>query len=604
MVGAFDFRSLAAAVAGDFRPRFDRVVAMLNALSVFLRGGDPDGRLRARKSFARQGFVAAEVFDWERGVLDAWGCPSQSAIGNCIVRTQDGFAACVGPLWYRGHFGDTALRLLLDEIDDTVKIDEGALRGNFALFLRKDKHCLLMNDALGFVRLYASADGSFYSTSWLAACAYAGHVDLDEDAAAEYVLLGASHSDRTVAQGITTLPLAHAFDLTQRRTHSRFSASFWTEAPVPATFNEAADAIEVLLRATFTDIAATFPNRVRVALSGGFDSRLILAALLACGEQPELFVYGGPESEDTPIARAVAARAGIPINVVDKGALNTRFAIPDLDRLVTNALFFDGLPNDGIDDPGADRKTRMASTAGGRLAPNGGGGEIFRNFFHLPDRTFHAIDIVRSFYRGFDSEVFRRRDGLARWQDRLAASIESMLGLEPSTVRRGLGREQVELIYPLFRCHHWMGVNNSAAVRHGHYVTPLVDRDTVRFACRLPLAWKNAGRLESRLIAALDRGIADELSTYGFGFTDGPNRNARFKEWTTCVRPVFARPFINATRRRLRPTTMATDRMAQCRALLPGEWRMDSVLDLKRLPDDYAFARALAIEIVWRELVP
>jgi len=577
--------------------------AMLNALSVFLRGGDPDGRLRALKSLARQGFVAAETFDWEQGVLDAWACPSQSAVENCIVRTPDGFACCVGPLWYRGRFGNPALRLLLDEIDDTVAIDEVALRGNFALFHRKGKHCVLMNDTLGFVRLYASADRAFYSTSWLAACAYAGQVELDEDAAAEYVLLGASHSDRTVAQGVSALPLAHAFDLTDRRAYPRFAASFWTEAQVPATFNEAADTIEERLRTIFRDIAAAFPGRVRTALSGGFDSRLILAALLACGERPELFVYGGQGSEDIPIARAVAGSAGLPINVIDKGALNAGLAAPDLERLVQNALFFDGLPNDGIDDPSADRQTRLASTAGGYLAPNGGGGEIFRNFFHLPDGAFHAVDIVRAFYRGFDSGVFRRRDGLARWHDRLAASIESTLGVDPSTSRRGLGREQVELIYPLFRCHHWMGVNNSAAVRHGQYVTPLVDLDTVRFACRLPPAWKNAGRLESRLVAALDRSVAGQPSTYGFRFAEGPDRNARFREWITCMRPVFARPFINAMRRRLRPTVMATDRMARCRSLLPGEWRMEPVLDLERLPDDYAFARALAIEVAWRELV-
>jgi len=576
---------------------------MLNALSVFIRGGDAGGRERSIKSLARQGFVAAESFDWEHGVLDAWKCPSQPAIGNCVVRALDGFAACVGPLWYRSRFGDAALRLLLDEIGATPKIDEIALRGNFALFLCRGEHCLLMNDALGFVRLYASADRAFYSTSWLAVCAYAGQVELDEDAAAEYVLVGASHSDKTVAQGITTLPLAHVFDLAKRRTHSRFPASFWTEAQVPQTFNEAAEVAQGLLRSIFRDIATAFPARVRTALSGGFDSRLILAALLACGVRPELFVYGTAESEDIPIARAVAASAGISINVVDKGALNARSAVPDLERLVQNALFFDGLPNDGIDDPGADRQTRLASTAEGYLASNGGGGEIFRNFFHLPDRTFHAADIVRTFYRGFDSAVFRRRDGLARWQDRIAASIESTLGMNPSTARRGLGREQVELIYPLFRCHHWMGVNNSAAVRHGHYVTPLVDLETVRFACRLPLVWKNAGRLESRLIAALDAGVADQPSTYGFRFAEGPDRHARFKEWRTCMRPVFARPFINAMRRRFRPTEMDTDRMARCRSLLPGEWRMDPVLDMERLPDDRAFARALAIEIAWRELV-
>ncbi len=578
-------------------------ITVLNALSLCLSGCDRDGWVRASKSIERQRFVRAESFEWQDGALQAWAHPSQSSVENSIIQTPAGFACCVGPLWYRGRFGAGALRLLLDEAGDDCPPNETALRGNFALFLAKGRYCVLMNDALGFVRLHASPDGQFYSTSWLATCAYAGKVELDEQAAVEYVLLGASHSDRTVARGVTTLPLAHFYDLTQRRARSRFPPNEWIATAVPSTFEDASAEAEALLRTVFKEMAVAFHGRMRAALSGGFDSRLIVAGLLACGERPELFVYGGAGSEDVPIARAVAAAVDLPLAVIDKSTLDGQSEKPDVEHLVQSALFFDGLPNDGIHDPGADRQTRLMSTAGGCLVLNGGGGEIFRNFFHLPDRSVHAIDIVRAFYRGFDFRVFRRRDGLSVYEDRMVSSIEATLGIDRSTGDRSLARGQVELVYPLFRCHYWMGVNNSVAVRHGHYFTPLLDLNTVRSTCRLPLAWKNAGRLESRLIARFHEGVADQPSSYGFTFADGPDRRARFREWTTRVRPPFVRPFINATRRRLHRQRVSADMLACYRGMLPGEWRMDPVLDLSRLPDNQSFARALAVEIAWRELV-
>lgn len=576
---------------------------MLNALSIVLRGTNEDGSQRAARSMERQGFVAASRFEWDDGVLNAWGHPAQQAVEDFDVRTPSGVACCVGPLWYRGRFGNSALGLLLDDITAVGRIDEMELRGNFALFLRSQTQSLLLNDALGFVRLYASPDECFYSTSWLATCAYAGRIDLDDSAAAEYVLLGASHSDRTVARGITTLPLGHAFDLARKRVQARFPEGMWEEARAPASFEAAVDGICEHVQTVCGEIAAAFPGRTRAALSGGFDSRLIVAGLLACGNRPELFVYGDSTSEDIPIARKVADSAGIALNVVDKNALNRRMPPPDLERLINSALFFDGLPNDGIYDPGADQQTRLEQNAGGSIALNGGGGEIFRNFFHLPDRALHVIDIVRTFYRGFDPKVFRCSERLASYEDNLVTSIGRTLGIQDATARQTLRREQVELLYPLFRCHHWMGVNNSVGVRHGHYATPLVDLKTVLQTCPLPLAWKNAGRLESCLIARLHPGVAGQPSTYGFRFSDGPGRREHFAEWITCMRPVSARPHINAVRRQLHKLQVAPDMIAHCRSLLPGEWRLDPVLDLARLPDNSAFARAFAVEAVWRELL-
>jgi len=577
---------------------------MLNALSVTLKSGNANGQSRAIRSFERQGFLSATSFEWEGGVLHTWMYPSQREVENCIVQSPTSTACSIGPLWYRGQYGIAGLRLLLEDMNTPAQIDETKLRGNYVLFIYKDDSSCLMNDALGFVRLYSSHDSYFYSTSWLAALAYEGHAEIDEAAAVEYVLLGASHSDRTAARGISTLPLGHALDLTTRCTWPRFPAGICTGAHTFNSFDTAVETMSAYLRTVFSEIVTAFPGRINAALSGGFDSRLIVAGLLACGESPKLFVYGDSGSEDVAIAHEIAKTEGLTLNVINKNKMNQGLPLPNIEQLVRSALFFDGLPNDGIYDPGADLHTRLRQTADGYLALNGGGGEVFRNFFHLPDRIYCAQDLVLAFYRGFDPMVFRRSDGLASYQEGLAVSIRRSLGFSRPSENEELAREQVEMVYSQFRCHYWMGVNNSVSLRQGYFATPLIDLYTVQAACALPLAWKDAGRFESRLITTLHQSIANHLSVYGFRFSDGPGLRAQLTEWSTGRRPVLVRPFINAISRRLRKAGVAPNMIAHCRALLPGEWQLDQLLDLERLPNNEAFARALAVEVVWRNIAP
>lgn len=575
---------------------------MLNALSVFLVGGDPNGQVRAARSLERQGFICITQIEWNGGSVVAWGHSEQRQVEDCVVQTPLGTACCVGPLWFRGHFGRRALASLLDEVRATGCLEEGALRGNFALFLNTGEQTWLLNDALGFVRIYASADGCFFNTSWLAACAYRQHVELDAASAIEYVLLGAAHSCHSVARGVDLVPLGQARDLRRRCTWQRFPRGFDVQASEFRSPDEAVEAIAEHLRTVSAEVASAFPGRVNAALSGGFDSRLIVAGLLAAGVQPRLFVYGDPDSSDVAIARAVAGAAGLALDAIDKEVMNRGLPVPDIESLEKSALFFDGLPSDGIYDPGADRRTRLQQTADGCIALNGGGGEIFRNFFHLPDRAFAARDIVRSFYRGFSRDMFRDPNGLESYEAHLAASIRNIAGMS-AVGNEHLARSQVELLYPLFRCHYWMGLNNSAAVRHGYYTTPLVDLESVRMALRVPLRWKNAGALQSRLIAALHPGIAAQPSAYGFRFDVGPGWKAQLAEWTTCARPVRLRPLINATRRSLQNVRVAPELLQRYREFLPGEWQMDPLLNLAQLADGGALGRALAVEVVWRRIL-
>lgn len=580
----------------------------IGALSVFL-GADEAAQRRANHSFEQQGFAASFRRAWNAGSVQLWVNPARAG-ADVALETEQGAACSVGPLWYRGAFGFEALRRILADAaasdDGALRIDETALRGNFALFIETAHGRWLLNDALGFVRIYRSADGRHFGTSWLAARAYAAATELDEAAAVEYVLLGASHSERTPVLGVTRLPLGFRADLDTGRDEARFPQGLVpASAARYSSFEDALDRIGGELDTRFEEITTAFPGRTSAALSGGFDSRLIVAALMAKGERPRLFVYGPDCSEDVRIARAIARGEDISLRWIDKATMSASLPECGVEDLVRNALFFDGLPNDGIDDRGVDRLTRLEQNADGFIALNGGGGEIFRNFFHLPDRAYRPIDIVRAFYRGFDAAVFRSSGGRSGYERRLARSIARSVGLPEACdpEREAMTREQVELVYPFFRCHHWMGLNNSLSIRYGHFSTPLVDLELVRRAVVLPMAWKNAGAFESGLIAAQHPGVARHVSSYGFAFIDGPGARARRSEWLAGARPVALRPHIAAMGRRLRRDRVSPHRIATWRAKLPGEWRLDPMLDLG-LSGDEAFERALSVEIVARELRP
>lgn len=576
---------------------------MLNGLFAALDGCSGAALARASASMTRQGFAPGPAIKWAHGIVRTWCHPAQAAVDDCVVQAPAASACCVGPLWYRGRFGRAGLELVIADIDATGRLDESALRGNFAAFLSTPHHCLLMNDLLGFVRVYASSDGLFYSTSWMATCAYTGSVEVDPPAAIEYVLLGASHSEATVARNVTVLPLGTGVDLIGNQPYVRPFPWLREERSAPPTLRDAVEAVADHLKIVFSEVVEAFPNRIQSALSAGFDSRLILAALLQIDANPKIFVYGADRSTDVRIAQSIAAALGRPIRVVDKQAVDRGRPLPAVDQLVANALFFDGLPNDGILDRGSDIETRLAHTADGHIALSGGGGEILRNYFHLPNRGLSARELVTTFYRGFDRRTLREPGALHAYVERMAQSILRAVARGETDTTHRLGRDQIELAYPLFRCHHWMGVNVSVALRHGAYMAPLIDPVSVALACRLPLAWKNVGRLEGLTIARLDPLLGKLANGYGYRFADGPSARARWNAWLTRARPVRARPLINTLGRRARQHAVDPAQLAHYRNLLPGEWRLDRWLDLARLPDNYAFARALAIETTWRKLL-
>lgn len=505
-------------------------------------------RAGLRAAFRRQGFgepVVASGPGWEIGLYGRLG-------GGAPIRAETAGgrrAVCAGTLFYRDRHGAAALAALADD-EARGRIDHDRLHGSFAVAVEADDGLRLFSDRTGTLHVFADAARAVLATSFLALAAALPRLTLDTDGVYDYLLQEAPHGGNTLFNEIRLLDSERLLVI---------GADGLGEEPLPpvepvplpagASLDDLAGHCLAPLRAQAGDYAAAFGERIDTALSGGFDSRLILALLREQGVVPRLHVYGRAGDADVRVAQAVASGERLALAHADKD--RAPVVPPDAfaEVVAANLQAFDGCPNDGLFNNGADLATRRERCAGGELMLNGGGGEIFRNFFYLPDRPMPARHLVWAFYGRFDPAALGPRFDEGAYVEGLAARIARAVGGDPAR----LSRREVELAYPLFRCRFWMGRNNGVNNRLGAAVTPFCTPAAVQPAAAVPLAVKNAGRLEARMIALTDPALAGYPSVYGFPFDRPPPLKYRLKDRATRVRPPWLRRYTYRLKHRRPP---------------------------------------------------
>lgn len=196
-------------------------------------------------------------------------------------------------------------------------------------------------------------------------------VRIDPEALA--LLLGAEHliGDRTIFRGVRLVPPATRAAGTPR---GRLTLSPWWTAPPPGnppTRPERAAMVDRLVEGV-----RALPRPIGISMSGGLDSRALLAVLLPLPREALFTVtHGSRRSGDLSVAGGVARRLGIRHHEVRLDLRYPDRLVPDLDALLpltsgqTSAFWTHGMAT-------ADHLREGGS------AIVGNGGEIARAYFH------------------------------------------------------------------------------------------------------------------------------------------------------------------------------------------------------------------------------
>ena len=501
------------------------------------RSGAGSARVeRLRASFERQGFPAPRVLRAGAAMVSVY--PKLCDGGESVVMRENGeFCAVIGTLLYCHATGLPALERLLSDFKSGT-IQRSSLHGHYCVLIGTGDAIEVFTDPFGIYPVWKNTDNNVVSSSFLAISDAMDGVTVDTQAAYEYVFQGATYGGASVFREI---------DLFDCHSILRFGPSVETKpwGPTPAAAELGLSDADRLarnlanLRAYYDAIVSCFGDRIDTALSGGYDSRLTLALLLERGATPSIHVYGRPEDGDVTVAKHVAANEGFALSHVDKSTFAPVEPDDFADVIERKFLAFHCHPPDGLFENGSDLDTRTELSRGGRLMLNGGGGEVFRNYFYLPDRPFSIRQILWAFYSRFDPATCTGLFDPERYYRALEDKIRKTLGV----VGNRLSRRDVERVYPEFRCRFWMGRNNSVNNRLGPALTPLIDENVVPDTLGLPLKIKNFGRFEARMINAINPLLAAYQTVYGHGLAGDPPLQRILKDLKTYIRPPIVRRF-------------------------------------------------------------
>jgi asparagine synthetase B (glutamine-hydrolysing) len=517
-----------------------------------VRSGNPETAdaaiAGARAQFGRHGLagIAEKTFPGWR-LLHA---PHIIGGPESLVEDGDDLVAVAGTLTWDDMMGRPALEALLAAVS-LPEPDWSRLGGQFVALIRRQGRAFLLADHFAMFQLFHDADMTLFSTSLLAAVEALPRVSFHRQGVFELAFNVAPIGDDTVFKELKTLGPDRVVELAPDGVRLHGVAKPLPGRTVEMPLAERLARHRERLAAVVRRHVRAFGDQVYCPLSGGLDSRLLLAALRAEGCRPHVYVYGGADSSDVRVSRLIGEAQGFDVGWLDKEA---RRLAPDEfpEQVERNFQEYDGLPSFGeLFENGCNAAARDARHQGGALSASGACGEIYRNFFYLADRPISAEAVGRTFFaryaRGDVTGEFVESEFLRNIGDKILAA----LGLAGRSER--LERPLVEQVYPRVRCRALSGREISLEGRYAAYLMPFLDRDVVAEAMTIPLALKNAGRFEAMLLESIDPELARLPSAYGHDFAAPPSLRHRLGEWSTRARPVWLRQRSYEIRRRLGP---------------------------------------------------
>jgi asparagine synthase (glutamine-hydrolysing) len=550
-----------------------------------------------REAFRRKGMPLAMTLHGKGYALDLFANASHDP-ALALSASEDGcFCTYVGTLVYRGVTGKDAMSLLLDEMRGGKLEALDAAIGNFCVLAETGAGFFVATDRGGLHHVYTDADLCVITNSFIAACAESPKRNFRSQELQEYIFLGATFGRHTLLDELNLLDSESAVRTLGAARQVVRRESVWAAGanpPVASTIDEHLSRTMERADDYYGQLAQAFGQKITAALSGGYDSRLNLALLLKHRVSPRLFVYGTPDDPDVTSAKRICEGEGLVLSHQDRG--NRPKMEPDAYWSNQEDVFhgLDALTQYGFACEPFEVSHRRDRVAGGLVAVNGGGGEIWRDFWKVPGGSMRAFDFVRSYFSG------RIGGGAVGFsEDRFLRAIGEKVDEIVGSRGRELSAPEVQSLYARLRLRFWQGKNNSVDNLLGYAVTPFSEHHFSVPAMWIPLRAKRTGWFESQLIQRAHANLASYPSSYAYTLERGPSLPEVLKSALTVSLPTRLRAWRRRRECRRRRFYFQTERYVRAR-FGSRKMEVERHVQLSQLCDGLAFSRALTVERMLR----
>ena len=552
----------------------------------------------ALSAFAQMGLSPPRLIRGENYVLAVF--PKRQSRELAAAQFPNGdFVFTCGTLIYNSAVGKSAATAFYQDYSEVSRWSDKAL-GHYAVILRKNGETRIVLDGFGGFLVFYDSRRRIASSSFLAVASALDRVTVGTQAAYEFVFNGVVSGNATLFDEVSLAPANATIEVGDRGLEFHLPSLAVPTIASTEPFEVMVEQSMELLDRYFAGVATSFGDRVTCALSGGYDSRLILAMLRRHGVRPRVYVYGPPGDKDVCSARVMAEGEGFALEIVDKDK-QLAFMPSEFGGVAhDNFLASDGYTWSGIFNNGAESAQRASRVSGNALALNGGGGEIWRNFFYLPNRTYSPRELLWSFYSQFDPEACTSAFDQEAYFRQLEDKLKALIGCP----YQALPRPMVEWLYHCFRCRAWDDRINNINNTYGYVALPFLERPLTEHASVIPIGWKNHGAYEAELIRRADPRLASYPSGYGHDFGGPPPLTRRLADYGTYLRPPWLRRFAYRLKNRVRrsgewPIYLLKE--YRDAALPDGVQVMSNLFHIDKVGDPAQIGRILTLEYLIKQ---
>lgn len=568
---------------------------------ILIRPGNEELISRANNSFELKELELSQRISGNFGELLLF--KSQYDLFPEFLSFDEGFIFCQGTAAYKEKLGIDALTEIFNDFT-TVEDIRGQLLGHFTLIIMKNDTLVMFNDMLGIMHIFHDDQEKFLTGSFIVAADLLENKTINDQAFYEYLISSATYCHETYLNEIRRTSSEEFFILSETITKVKNS-------PIPIP-EKSPSSKEKAIAKTANELKESFKiwnnsdKKIASGLSGGYDSRLLAAIYKTLGINVEYHVAGTDSDKDVTIAHEIAKGENLSLEYRKLGELAPVPQDEFSDFLKKQLYRNDASGNHGIFNDGYDWKSQYEQAEKKEIVLVGIGGEVYRNYWKMHDKSWSVDKLIDSFYDVFDDSEFTDKFNKNKYFENLSGKLLRSVNENG----RILKRTQIEQLYPLFRMKYWAGMEVSKRSSYFPLVLPFADPLLCQNSIEIPLRWKVCGDYEANLINHIDGKMASYMSEYGYAFDSDSSIKSKLSEHLRA----YNTPVRNHFRKKKRESEVA-QKSSGNQSHFPyylSENYLSEIFDLenleiskyvniKKIQDPGMLSRALTVEIVIKD---